>query len=75
MYGHIQAACALKPRRRKRDIARPYVLKGLMSGLIYMLGMYCFYGCIDVMVFFFGLCVCMHVFFPGLIFGVLPCIH
>ncbi|EKX53231.1 hypothetical protein GUITHDRAFT_100937 [Guillardia theta CCMP2712] len=26
------------PRRRKRDIARPYVEKGLMSGTIYMLG-------------------------------------
>lgn len=29
---------AVVPRRRKRDIARPIVLKGLMSGLIYMLG-------------------------------------
>jgi len=29
----------LQPRRRrKRDIAKPYVLKGIMSGFIYMLG-------------------------------------
>jgi len=28
----------IKPRRRKRDIARPFVLKGLMSGGIYMMG-------------------------------------
>jgi len=28
----------IKPRRRKRDIARPFVMKGLMSGVIYMMG-------------------------------------
>uniref|UniRef100_A0A7S0VVR1 Uncharacterized protein n=1 Tax=Hemiselmis tepida TaxID=464990 RepID=A0A7S0VVR1_9CRYP len=28
----------IKPRQRKRDIARPFVEKGLMSGLIYMMG-------------------------------------
>jgi hypothetical protein len=28
----------IKPRRRKRDIARPFVEKGIMSGLIYMMG-------------------------------------
>mmetsp|Transcript_28123 Transcript_28123/g.54874 ORF Transcript_28123/g.54874 Transcript_28123/m.54874 type:complete len:286 (-) Transcript_28123:257-1114(-) len=33
-FGHIMAPT----RRRKRDIVRPFLIKGLMSGVIYMMG-------------------------------------